>query len=751
EMAFDPAKHRLYVLLRWEREEQNESKTKPRPAPEAVVAGALYAFEYTGTEIVSLALEEKSKVKVPAQILGKEGFKAQGETVKEPLLHPLGLAVDPTTGNVAILGEQDESKTEEILQEKEKCRAAVQWVKLEEVGKEVHGALARRYVDAANVIGKHFGEPPGLASEQCGEGESASGWQAYSPVFTPTGKLLAMTTDSGEEEGSVWEVPAAFNEAAGEATTTPKFIYSYPTTEKLALETGAEEAGEATNPTMSLVADGAGEGKLYIDAKYEPGGSEPDPSVLVLKYAEEASSVKLAELGWVGGHHHFVEKQETAAEIEASACSLPDHGSGIPLGVAVIGGFKGEGKEGVLAFKTSFHELVGVELGPGGDVSKCMQTQLESPNVLSGSTKNPPFVSTGVGVFLESGVTAGALSSVEWQFEYTTPLGAKGTEPSVTQSGAELPSDLTETSLKHAFHHPGTYKVTETIHSFGNLAGTPAVTATKSVSVHSNLKIQLAEPESVPNGEAPAHIAATVNVPGGAEGEQVEYAWKFGDGTSQPAKKATLNGKHEVQLSTEHTFSSRCGGRCSVMLEVLESPEGPATAETSVAVSENATERKEHEPKPPPPPVEEVHTTTTPPPSEGPHQEVKGSKEGDPEAKLASSALSVSSAGAVTVKVTCPAGEASCVGTITLRTASAVSAGHGKKKAILTLASGSFTVTGGQAKTLTLHLGSPARTLLAHLHTLQALATLVAHDPTGASRTVKSHATLRLLARKGKH
>lgn len=752
EMAYDASKHRLYVLLRWEREEQNESKTKPRPAPEAVTAGALYAFEYTGTEIVSLALEEKNKQKVPAQIIGKEALKAQGESVKEPLLHPLGLAVDPVSGNVAILGEQDESNVEAILKEEEKCRAAVQWIKLEEVAKEVKGSLARRYVDSGNVLGKHFGEPPGLASERCGEGEEASGWQAYSPVFTPGSKLLAMTTEASEEEGSIWEVPAAFNETPGETSTTPKFTYSYPITQKLALDTGAEEASEATNPAMSLVSDGGSEGKVYVSAKYSAGTSELVPSLLVLKYAEEASTTKLTELGWLGGRHHFIEKAETPAEIEASSCSLPDHGGGIPLGVAVVGGFKGEG-EGVVAFKMSFHELVGVRLGPGGDATKCMRTELESPNVTSNGVKNPPFVSTGVETTLESEVLAGALSSVEWKFEYTTPLGTKGTEPPVTQSGVQLPVDLSETSLKHAFHHPGTYKVTETIASFGNLAGTPEVTATKTISVHSNLKIQLGEPESVPNGEAPAHVSAIVTVPGGAEGEQVEYAWKFGDGTSLPAKKAALNGKHEAQLTAEHVFVSRCGGRCSVTLEVLESPEGPATAETSIAISENATERKEHESKPPsggggggggggtPPPSGTGTTTSSPPPPPPPA--------GNPEAKLAGSALSASAAGALSVKVSCPAGTSSCIGTITLRTASAVSTGRGKKKAILTLASGSFSVAGGQAKTLTLHLSAPARALLAKLHSLATLATLVAHDSAGASRTVKSRATLRLV--KGKH
>ena len=89
-----------------------------------------------------------------------------------------------------------------------------------------------------------------------------------------------------------------------------------------------------------------------------------------------------------------------------------------------------------------------------------------------------------------------------------------------------------------------------------------------------------------------------------------------------------------------------------------------------------------------------------------------------PEAKLASTALAVSPTGGVVVKVTCPAGATNCAGTVTLRTLSAVSAQAGKK-AVLTLASGAFTVGGGSSKSLTLHLSAKARKLLARSHVLR--------------------------------
>jgi phosphodiesterase/alkaline phosphatase D-like protein len=121
-----------------------------------------------------------------------------------------------------------------------------------------------------------------------------------------------------------------------------------------------------------------------------------------------------------------------------------------------------------------------------------------------------------------------------------------------------------------------------------------------------------------------------------------------------------------------------------------------------------------------------------------------------PDAKLASTTLEVSTSGAVGVGVRCPAAESSCAGTIVLETLSAVSAdasGHQSKKrkaSILTLARGSFTLSGGRVKTVTLHLSGTARTLLARSHLLRVRATIVAHDPAGAAHTTQAIVTLHL-------
>jgi hypothetical protein len=121
-----------------------------------------------------------------------------------------------------------------------------------------------------------------------------------------------------------------------------------------------------------------------------------------------------------------------------------------------------------------------------------------------------------------------------------------------------------------------------------------------------------------------------------------------------------------------------------------------------------------------------------------------------PDATVASASLSVSASGAIVIKITCPKAETRCGGTVTLRTLTAVSASKAgaqqakAKRAILTLASGSFNVAAGATQAVTLHLSAPARKLLASAHTLRAKATVAAHDSAGEKHTDEQIVTLRL-------
>lgn len=112
-----------------------------------------------------------------------------------------------------------------------------------------------------------------------------------------------------------------------------------------------------------------------------------------------------------------------------------------------------------------------------------------------------------------------------------------------------------------------------------------------------------------------------------------------------------------------------------------------------------------------------------------------------PGAKILGTSLTVSDSGSVILTLRCSTGKSACAGTITLRTLNAVSAvtnGHGDAKRILTLASGRFSVAGGQVARIRLRLSATARGLVVRSRSLRARATLVveARDPPPNSQTI---------------
>jgi hypothetical protein len=126
-----------------------------------------------------------------------------------------------------------------------------------------------------------------------------------------------------------------------------------------------------------------------------------------------------------------------------------------------------------------------------------------------------------------------------------------------------------------------------------------------------------------------------------------------------------------------------------------------------------------------------------------------------PDAEMLGTALQASTTGVVKVKLSCPAGESSCMGTVTLRTFGAVVAGLAHparaRASVLTLTAGSFTVAGGMTMTVTLHLSGRARALLARTHRLRIRCTVSAHDTAGATHASQKAATLRLLPAHRRH
>jgi len=115
-------------------------------------------------------------------------------------------------------------------------------------------------------------------------------------------------------------------------------------------------------------------------------------------------------------------------------------------------------------------------------------------------------------------------------------------------------------------------------------------------------------------------------------------------------------------------------------------------------------------------------------------------------ASTSSSSITVAKNGTFALKLSCPTGVTQCAGTVTLKTLTAVAASaHASKskKSILTLASVSFTIAGGQVKSLTLHLSSKAKQLLAKSHTIRAKVTILARNPQGAAHTTALTVTLK--------
>jgi PKD repeat protein len=247
-------------------------------------------------------------------------------------------------------------------------------------------------------------------------------------------------------------------------------------------------------------------------------------------------------------------------------------------------------------------------------------------------------------------------------------------------------------------------------------------------------------------------------------GGQIEsYSWSWGDGTASstgvsPSHTFNAPGEYTVTLtvtdnygltSLASTKSVKIASRTTKEIKEEEAAAKKKAEEEAAAkkAEEEAAATKKHE--------EEVaaskkrseeeaaatkkheeEAATAPIGSQGTANFKSTLPAAVPDAQLASVTLQVSSSGAFSVRISCPARETTCSGTVTLRTLNAVSASESKavkRPTVLTLAAGSFAVPGGETKAVTLHLSLQARKLLARAHTLHARATVQAHDTSGAA------------------
>jgi PKD repeat protein len=693
-IAVDAARKHVYVLVDRQREPEEE---EPVFDPSVPAAATLYAFS-TEVKNGEHKLEPAEGTKNAEGALAE--LNSESKKAKVALVEPHGIAVDPTNGEVVILGQEDLQTTAGGAPE---LRAAVQRV-------HTSGSLGSRYIDLANCLDE--GAPV------VGEPACSVAGQPFSPIVVPGGKGASEGKVYAERSGEIWELPSSVTEIEPKRFEThPKRLLPTDSTEELGSEQALiefpkanEVVAEQGGGTMSFAPGGAeGEGRIYLTAAITTNAG-----ILVLHYSEPGGTPEARELGWTGGQ----------SESSGEKCSIPKKGNQALL-------VSGDEKEDVFVFDA--HEKLGnsgsngvdvFEFGPGG--AGCPHVSVTTPSVKvknnQGEEVEVSPVPLGEPAMLSSTVSGANAVKVKWKFKDLST----GEEEPAEEAGYEFGA----TSVKHKFEHTGKYEVTEIVET-DDLAN-PVVEVKREVTVAATpIGLELSYPAVITVGSA-TRFEAAVHDPHESGTPHLKYVWTFGDGEEKSGEIMSAG------VNEEHTY--RTEGPKFVTLQVTDTHgvSAEVTREISVVGEHKEPEHKEEGSKPPP--------TKGPPPSP---------VEAPPVATLAATSLSVSPAGAVSLQVSCPASDSSCSGTVTLRTLGAVAArvaarhskGKHKKKVVLTLASGSFTVTGGKMQTVTLQLSAKARTLLASSHTLPAQATIVAHDPAGATHTTQTTVTLRVVAR----
>jgi PKD repeat protein len=518
--------------------------------------------------------------------------------------------------------------------------------------------------------------------------------ETNSPAISPTGKLYVvggggigadLETEPTEQ---IDEIPAGFK--SGEEPIPVVKFESGPN--ELAVFPGLpapnEGGGLSVGPT----------GTIYAYAGIREQESATKFSNLhagVLAFSAAGS-----ELGWTGG--------QAWTKNSAPECSISFEGT--PQLAA--------GSEGhVFVFDTNPNAPNVLEFGAEG--TGCPTATASAPiATVKGQPVSGP-VPAGTAVTLSSALTQGNALRVKWNFGDGTPE-------------VETKNQFQTPEVTHTFAATGEFTVTETIET-DDLA-TPTITETaKKERLTLKLHVEAAAPTAQFNAPVEVNVGASASFQSHsiANGSPItKYVWKFGDGTETTATEPNVT----------HAYGA--AGAYKVELEVIDAL-GQTSAPASHVVNVVApAPEPTPAPAPAPSPAPSSGPSSAPAPAPGTGGGTGSTGVLSYKVSLASSSLGVTPSGSLAIKVDC-LGQSSCAGTVTLRTLSAVSAGAGKHKAVLTLASGSFTAAAGQAKSVTLHLSAKARQLLAHSHSLRVRATILAHDQSGAAHTTQLTVTLR--------
>jgi hypothetical protein len=676
-VAVDPALNRVYVLGAFERTAELDVG---EPA-----AGTLYALnaETLASVIPVNPSGTKREIKEEEEgvLADTTALRADGKNPREALLNPAGIAVDPTTHDVLLLGQFETGTV-----------TALQWhVALERVTSE--GALrSNPYVEP-----RPFGE-------------------ADSPVVTGEGTVLAERIGP---DNLIEIIHLPSSESGAEPTVV---FHMNPKPFGSGLESPEELLESTESPRgggLGIVASGS-HGTVYAEEEVvqqsllegEIASSAGFLGALAVNLEDKAGAVTTSEHGWTGGSAGEVAKCAIAETL-----GTPGRGEAVPTLAA--------GKEERL-FVLVPQTLQVVEFGPGGE--GCPHASVPA-GIEASEGEAPPSkeVRPNAQVTLSAQVLDGNVQSVEWEF------GDK-TAPVTSTTGAYQVPEVT-----HTFAEVGTYAIKAKIKT-DNLA-TPEVLVERKLKVAYTTTLttvlsgegKSGSPLTVQEGVAASDKGTLAGSHVAEASGKVTYTVYSDSACTKEVMTAGL----PVAVTAGGSMPSSQGVKLAPGTYYWQaSYSGDEKNQASTSVCGSEIEKVEALTPPP----KEEQKQSPPPPPPPPVQGVAGVKF-TYGVGLASTSLSVKPNGSFVIKVEC-LGTSGCSGKVTLRTLNAVKASA--HKSILTLASGSFRLAAGQTKALTLHLSAKARKLLARVHTLKAKATIAAVDSQGVTHTNAVTVTLRL-------
>ncbi|HEY4916291.1 MAG TPA: PKD domain-containing protein [Solirubrobacteraceae bacterium] len=249
-----------------------------------------------------------------------------------------------------------------------------------------------------------------------------------------------------------------------------------------------------------------------------------------------------------------------------------------------------------------------------------------------------------------------------------------------------------------------------------------------------------------------SETAASFNAGGSSDpypgGSIAGYSWSWGDGTADGSGAAPTHtyahaGEYAVTLTVTDSYglvSAPVSQVVKVNARSVNESEGQGTAQKRVEEEAAAIAAKKRQEE------EAALIAKRRQEEEAARIQVLGIKEGSPDATIADTPLRASAKGLVMIRISCPAADTRCSGTVTLRTLRAVRAdlatAAGGKPAVVTLGTGSFTLAGGKVATVALHLSAKVRAFLGRSHELRVRVTILARDPAGATHTGQAITTL---------